>query len=137
MTSAKTNSMSRSSPSRRKFLLSTVGVLATGGCLEGTGTETRPDAVGIQIDNNTSASRQVTVSATNSEVEFEKEYEVPAGERIVDEGVLPTGMYEVVVEVEGVGKETEEWYMNGCKTNNIIAMFSENGISIGATCYDD
>ena len=121
----------------RRTFLSAAGILATCGCLGYGGEADDRNAVSIQIDNNTVSDRRVTVAATNAETEFEKRYEVPAGERTVDGGVLPAGTYEVTVEVEGVGTETEAWDMAGCKTNDIEAVFSEQGISIGATCYDD
>ena len=116
-----------------------IGILATSGCLRlgGSRTEVRPDAVGIHIENNTPDSRQVTISATNSETEFRKTYQVPANSTVAKSGLLPTGMYRVTVEVEGVGKDEHDWYMSGCETNDIAVMFSETGISIGAACYDD
>lgn len=119
---------------RRETISSLGGLLLTAGCTSST--DRNADVVGLVLENNSTESRSVAVTVVESDVLFEETFEIGPGSRVSRDGILDAGRYTVTVDVANVGEETEDWHMNGCEENDIVALFDES-IVIGATCYDD
>lgn len=128
---------------RRRFLRAVPAVALTGlgGCLAsdefGGGTE-RENAVGLVLENGSDADRAVSTEITDlsDDTVFSGEYDVPAGERVSEESILPAGRYTVHVAVEEVGEATYQFRMDGCNENTIVVEFDES-VHVRTGCHDD
>lgn len=126
---------------RRRFTTTSVsiGLAGMSGCLSTFDSSSSPEnAVSLWIKNwFDSGTRTVMIRAEgiNSDENYEDEFEVPVDEDVREDGILPSGDYEVTASVRNGPEKTENWSMSGCSENDILVRVSESGIVIRPSCH--
>lgn len=120
---------------RRNTIFSALSLIFASGCTSPKNGNNKP--VGLLLENNFDETKVVEVSVSEADVVYNETYEIDGQSKVSRKRILEAGNYSVTISVEGLGEMTEDWGMNGCKENDIHALFNNDTIVIGATCYDD
>lgn len=117
-------------------------VLVTG-CQRETYSNTTPEAIGLAVNNQSSAELQIAIQVKR-EGETVETYDLrlASGETQTQRTTLQGKTYDVVVEYTelpngGTTQTEQEWIWGACDTDDIVVTVFDDRTTVGRACSDD